>query len=682
MVVSGDDNSAVITWRLKDGERQSKFQNAHLHEHTGDPVKITSMAFDHTGRRLLTGASDGSLKMWNFNNGALLKRFLHGDIGKEMTSVAYLQNPGADRKGGTVVGTGWGCNVLVWDDNSDRQVIESSRSLPGHKEDILSHAVYMSPSTTTIATGDYGGRIRLWNLNSGIMRLELMHSGHSGSYERSVDGLLFLEEIKHDGMPLLVSISADARLRIFSVGKSPGHAVYERWMGYKVGEPLTSVCTDERNEYLFLGCARGSVRVLDISLLRACFDDGASARSSSKASSHGVRSGGASPRVPSSRRNSRSFDVVRGGTPSAATGGSRRPSGERASLRVEDCIVTSTHFRAHSMGIAHMAYIDEYGLLLLAGKDENVSLWTPSGGLVGIFAIDNWDLSDRGTWHDAAGKDTEFVEADAPPTEPTAAPDARSGSKHLPVRITDNGVCYDSPPTSPRQRPPRGQIAAGSPRSSGSVAPRPVGTQDWDRLVPPQTAGTEVSIDLGASTLPSTSGGDFPTRVIPFTAPPILADLALTKRGRIKQPPSYYTAKALRARQRGTAKLPTLNPAPVKGEVEAEMRRRLGLPAVDAPSIVMSSYFRARDSLKERRTGELQRPQTVHSKIGIHKMERIPSTTDNLYAARHGGKGGVKLQQFQTRKALDDGRTKRRGGDASEQRGVTSFNGGSMTARF
>ena len=274
------------------------------------------------------------------------------------------------------------------------------------------------------------------------------------------------------------------------------------------------------------------------------------------------------------------------------------------------------------------------------------------------------------------------MEADAPPMEPTAAPDARSGSKHLPVRITDNGVCYDSPPTSPRQRPPRGQIGFGSPRSSGSVAPRPVGTQDWDRLVPPQTAGTEVSIDLGASTLPSTSGGDFPTRVIPFTAPPILADLALTKRGRIKQPPSYYTAKALRARQRGTAKLPTLNPAPVKGEVEAEMRRRLGLPAVDAPSIVMSSYFRARDSLKERRTGELQRPQTVHSKIGIHKMERIPSTTDNLYAARHGGKGGVKLQQFQTRKALDDSRTKRRGGDASEQRGVTSFNGGSMTARF
>ena len=34
--------------------------------------EITAMTFDPTHRRLLTAAKDGSIKIWNFNNGALL----------------------------------------------------------------------------------------------------------------------------------------------------------------------------------------------------------------------------------------------------------------------------------------------------------------------------------------------------------------------------------------------------------------------------------------------------------------------------------------------------------------------------------------------------------------------------------------------------------------------------------
>ncbi|CAN0563634.1 unnamed protein product, partial [Ectocarpus sp. 12 AP-2014] len=31
--------------------------------------KISCMAFDASERRLLTGANDGTVKLWNFNNG-------------------------------------------------------------------------------------------------------------------------------------------------------------------------------------------------------------------------------------------------------------------------------------------------------------------------------------------------------------------------------------------------------------------------------------------------------------------------------------------------------------------------------------------------------------------------------------------------------------------------------------
>lgn len=35
-------------------------------------VELTAMIFDPSGRRLITGGRDGSLKIWNFNNGACL----------------------------------------------------------------------------------------------------------------------------------------------------------------------------------------------------------------------------------------------------------------------------------------------------------------------------------------------------------------------------------------------------------------------------------------------------------------------------------------------------------------------------------------------------------------------------------------------------------------------------------
>ena len=34
--------------------------------------EITAMVFDSSGRQLLTGGRDGTIKVWNFNNGACL----------------------------------------------------------------------------------------------------------------------------------------------------------------------------------------------------------------------------------------------------------------------------------------------------------------------------------------------------------------------------------------------------------------------------------------------------------------------------------------------------------------------------------------------------------------------------------------------------------------------------------
>ena len=48
------------------GEKTIQFSHCH------GTMEITAMAFDITLRRLITGGRDGSIKIWNFNNGACL----------------------------------------------------------------------------------------------------------------------------------------------------------------------------------------------------------------------------------------------------------------------------------------------------------------------------------------------------------------------------------------------------------------------------------------------------------------------------------------------------------------------------------------------------------------------------------------------------------------------------------
>ena len=72
-------------WHLDTGEKTIMFTNAHNDE------EITSMSFDPTKRRLVTGARDGSVKIWNFNNGACLRKLLPPDDSEVCKSnVTYL----------------------------------------------------------------------------------------------------------------------------------------------------------------------------------------------------------------------------------------------------------------------------------------------------------------------------------------------------------------------------------------------------------------------------------------------------------------------------------------------------------------------------------------------------------------------------------------------------------------
>lgn len=72
VVVSVDEAGTVCTWDMATGAREGRFTKAHMES------RVTSAVFDTNQRRLVTVADDGSVRMWNFNNGSLLRQYLHG----------------------------------------------------------------------------------------------------------------------------------------------------------------------------------------------------------------------------------------------------------------------------------------------------------------------------------------------------------------------------------------------------------------------------------------------------------------------------------------------------------------------------------------------------------------------------------------------------------------------------
>ena len=76
---------------------------------------MTCIAFDANERRLLSAANDGMVKIWNFNNGSMLRMYTHDDEeSREISRVFYVH----DEKRGQecVYAAGWNRKVYIWED--------------------------------------------------------------------------------------------------------------------------------------------------------------------------------------------------------------------------------------------------------------------------------------------------------------------------------------------------------------------------------------------------------------------------------------------------------------------------------------------------------------------------------------------------------------------------------------
>jgi WD40 repeat protein len=158
------------------------------------PTSVSSIAFSSIGARVLSGSDDGTLKLWEFTTGRLLRTFAtHSDV----VSVAFSPD-------GTRVLSGGDTTLQLWDAETGRRLHVFETHSKWHTQ-----SVAFSPNGSQILStgGEVGaGAAMLWDTETArLIRTFQIHSG-------SVESIAFSP---NDGANVLAGC-ADGTLKLWN----------------------------------------------------------------------------------------------------------------------------------------------------------------------------------------------------------------------------------------------------------------------------------------------------------------------------------------------------------------------------------------------------------------------------------------------------------------------------------
>ncbi|XP_078507939.1 EF-hand calcium-binding domain-containing protein 8 isoform X2 [Lissotriton helveticus] len=408
-VVSGCHSGVVSVWDIMTGQKVMQFSTSKEKS-----VEVTAMTFDGPGRRLITGLKDGTIKLWNFNNGTCLQELPHFDK-KEITGLLYNNH--------RIYVCGWSKRVTWYLDTKDGNEIDYKQWKPYHKDDIFSGDVYQNK---LLATASYSGDIVIWKLDTtqAICRFNASQSPHTLEPKRvtgppdrcegfemdnkascgavcstkhkcdlleelkkphaAVEKVLFLRTRKQStGTAVLLTSSADGYIYAWSVSSPAGMlGKFRVAPGNDNTDPsVSTMCTDMNNQILLTTDSRGFIKIWDIE--NYCRHKG-----------EGSEVKGKNGKASTSEGLPLRFSVPHYCRPIALK---HMPLGPETEV-LDGLIINLrppgllSSWRGHLKNISHVEYVDKHKLIVTASYDCNIRLWRLSGSCLGTFGLSSWQV--------------------------------------------------------------------------------------------------------------------------------------------------------------------------------------------------------------------------------------------------------------------------------------------------
>ncbi|KAM7381893.1 hypothetical protein PAMA_012648 [Pampus argenteus] len=254
-VVTGHADSSVSLWDVETGKRRLRICNAHGED------ELTCMTLDSSHRRLITGACNGTIKVWSLLNGLNLHK-LEPVTNSEVTAVTCLHD-------NRLLAVGWSQQITQYDIAGAKDLYVKAdmswKSRGVHKSDIL--AVGQCSSLGVVATASHDGEVIIWRLETQGPLLHLRKETHTG-VALPVDSLLFLQHRagnrKFRNRGVLVSSQAGCLCFWSTTGQT--HSYGQFYAPEQQGERVLSLSSDQpKNTILVSGDTTGWLQIWDIS---------------------------------------------------------------------------------------------------------------------------------------------------------------------------------------------------------------------------------------------------------------------------------------------------------------------------------------------------------------------------------------------------------------------------------